>query len=70
MEYLTGGSQNNAHQEAVSFAESIGYQIFIINEKGEIERCEDVETAINAKGLDSDNIVLFQSKVFSPQSTV
>ncbi|MBI5914922.1 MAG: FkbM family methyltransferase, partial [Bacteroidetes bacterium] len=58
MEYLTGSGQNEAHRQAVRFSQGLGYQVFRIKNDGGIELCRDVEAAMNAAGLDSDNIVL------------
>lgn len=58
MEYLLSNSQNEAHRQAVAFAQAIGYQIFRIKKSGELEPCMDVEVAMEELGLDSDNIVL------------
>ena len=57
MEYLLSSSQNEAHRRAVALAQSIGYQVFRIESNGNISPCSDVETAMSAAGLDSDNIV-------------
>ena len=60
MEYLTGEGQNEAHRQAVSFAQAIGYLVFRIKKDGELEPCGNVEQAMAALGLDSDNIVLMK----------
>ncbi len=58
MEYLTGEGQNEAHREALTFAQSLDYQIFRIKKDGSLEPCEDVETAMREAGLSSDNLVM------------
>ncbi len=58
MEYLTGSNQNDAHRQAVAFANSIGYQSFTINKNGVTEPCPDIEASMKTRGLESDNIVL------------
>ncbi len=58
MEYLLSSSQNKAHREAVAFAQGLDYQVFRIEESGELEPCTDVEVAMTSLGLDSDNLVL------------
>ncbi len=58
MEYLTGSGQNEAHREALAFAQSLDYQIFRIKKDGNMEPCEDVETAMRKAGLASDNLVM------------
>ncbi len=58
MEYLTGGGQNEAHRLAVAYAQGLGYQVFRIKNDGTLTPCGNVEEAMMAVGLDSDNIVL------------
>lgn len=58
MEYLTGSGQNEAHREALTFAQALGYQVFRIKKDGSLEPCEDVETAMWVVGLASDNLVM------------
>jgi FkbM family methyltransferase len=58
MEYLVSSSQNEAHRRAVKSAQTLGYQVFRIEGDGSISPCQDVEKAMAAAGLDSDNIVL------------
>ncbi len=58
MEYLTDSNQNDAHRKAVEFANSVGYQPFIINKIGETEPCTNIESSMKSRGLDSDNVVL------------
>ncbi len=60
MEYLTGEGQNEAHRQAVSFAQASGYQVFRIKKDGGLEPCGNVDLAMTALGLDSDNIVLIK----------
>ncbi len=57
MEYLLSDGQNAAHREALRYLQQLGYQAFRIKNNGEIEPCPDVEAAMAAIGLDSDNIV-------------
>ena len=61
MEYLLGSSQNEAHRQAVAFAQALGYQVFRIKNDGKTESCSDVELEMATVGLDSDNIVLRKS---------
>lgn len=58
MEYLLSSSQNEAHREAVAFAQELDYQVFRIESNGELMPCSNVEAAMSGLGLDSDNIVL------------
>lgn len=58
MEYLIGEGQNEAHRQAVSFAQQLGYQLCRIGKGGDMVPCADLEAAMRADGLDSDNIVL------------
>lgn len=57
MEYLLSSNQREAHRQAVAFAQAIGYQVFRIENDGNILPCTDVEAAMLSIGLDSDNIV-------------
>jgi FkbM family methyltransferase len=57
MEYLISEGQNEAHQEAVQCLQAIGYQVFRIKKEGGIGPCLDVEAAMKAAQLDSDNLV-------------
>ena len=58
MEYLTGDGQNEAHREALTFAQSLGYRVFRIKKDGTLEPCEDVEISMRGEGLESDNLVM------------
>lgn len=58
MEYLLGSSQNEAHRNAVAFSQMLGYQVYRIKSDGGLEPCGNIEAAMVAVGLDSDNIVL------------
>jgi FkbM family methyltransferase len=58
MEYLTDSSQREAHREAVAFARHLGYAQYLIDKNGNLQPCADVEAAMTAAALDSDNIVL------------
>jgi FkbM family methyltransferase len=58
MEYLLSNGQNEAHRQAVAFAQTLGYALFRIKNNGELEACDNIEAAMKAEGLDSDNIVL------------
>ncbi len=58
MEYLLSNSQNEAHREAVAFAQGIGYQVFRIGDDGGLSPCGNIEATMSKLGLDSDNIVL------------
>ncbi len=57
MEYLLSNGQNEAHRQAVAFAQTIGYALFRIKNDGVLEACDNIEAAMKAQGLDSDNIV-------------
>lgn len=59
MEYLTTDRHNASHQAALKLARSYGYQSFLIDNKGDLVKTEDITTGILAQGLDSDNVVLW-----------
>jgi FkbM family methyltransferase len=58
MEYLTDNSQQEAHRQAVAFARHLGYNQYLIDKNGNLQPCDDIEAAMSAAGLSSDNIVL------------
>ncbi len=58
MEYLSDSSQRDAHRKAIAYARHLGYTQFLIDKNGNPQPCEDIEAAMSAAGLDSDNIVL------------
>lgn len=57
LEYLAADRQNQAHQKAKELLESFGYTAFIIDKKGKLKACEDIETYLLRQQLDSDNVV-------------
>ena len=58
MEYLVSSNQNEAHRQAVVFAQALGYEIFRIKNNGDLVPCGNIEAAMGELGLDSDNVVL------------
>ena len=57
MEYLAAKRNNLNHVKAVAIMKSLGYNLKVINNNGNIENCDDIEEYLNKKNIDSDNIV-------------
>lgn len=57
IEFLNSERKNEAHLKAQKLLNDLGYTAFKINEAGEAESCENIETYLNINNLDSDNII-------------
>lgn len=57
MEYLSEKRGNQAHANACDLLKQLGYQGFIINEKGRLDTVNDLNQSINKRDLESDNVV-------------
>ena len=57
MEYLKSERSNVVHQQAVALLRSLGYHYSIINKEGELVICDDIDTYLVERRLESDNIV-------------
>lgn len=61
VEYLAASRHNEAHQRAKTMLESLDYQPFIIDKKGDLQPCGDLEAHLSRHDTDSDNIVFLCS---------
>ena len=57
LEYLSPQRDNTTHQQAVNLLVQLGFNPFIINQEGTLERVADLDRYLRKKKLDSDNIV-------------
>lgn len=60
MEYLEPKRNNKAHKEAKETLESFGYTSHIIMPTGELYAVQDIDSFLEEKSLDSDNIVFIK----------
>ena len=60
MEYITDKYQNDAHEKAIVFLNSLGFETFIIDSQGKLIPEKEIIVSLKKRNLDSDNIVFLK----------
>ncbi len=63
MEYLSPLRGNENHQKAVALMRTWGYQLFTINNDGNIEPCDNPDNYLEKLGWESDNIIFSKNSI-------
>lgn len=61
MEYLEPKRYNVSHRNALAMIQQLGYSINVINKDGFLSSCDDIETYLANKKLESDNVVFVKN---------
>lgn len=63
MEYLADIRSNEAHRRAAGRLQEWGFAPQVINAKGGLDPCEDIDAYFRESGIDSDNLVFMAGRV-------
>lgn len=62
MEYLAEARQNESHRRAARFLADHGWRPYAIQADGGLAACPDIETYLQRRGLDSDNVAFLPER--------